>query len=64
MKKATCAACGVAAGYLLAPYIKKGINWVKSGLLNLKKKLDEAAKEEEVSEPEEEQPEENPEEKD
>ena len=63
MKKATWAACGVAAGYLLAPYIKKGLDWVKNGLVNLKKKLDEAAKEEEVPAPEEEeeqQPEENP----
>lgn len=59
MKKATWAACGVAAGYLLAPYIEKGINWVKNGLVNLKKKLDEAAEEEEVPAPEEEgQPEE------
>ncbi len=63
MKKATWAVCGVAAGYLLAPYIKKAVNWAKNGLVSLKNKLDEAAKDEEVPEPEEEQPEEeNPEE--
>lgn len=58
MKKATWAACGVAAGYLLAPYIKRTITWAKNGLISLKKKLDEAAKEE-IPEPEEEQPEES-----
>lgn len=63
MKKATWAVCGVAAGYLLAPYIKKAVNWAKNGLVSLKKKLDEAAEEEEVPEPEEEeQPEDNQEE--
>lgn len=61
MKKATYAAFGVAAGYLLAPYIKKLVDKAKSGLVSLKKKLDEKLNEtekEEVPIPEEEQPEE------
>jgi hypothetical protein len=61
MKKATYAAFGVAAGYLLAPYIKKLVDKAKSGLVSLKKKLDEKlaeSEEEEVPIPEEEQPEE------
>jgi len=60
MKKATWAVCGVAAGYLFAPYIKKGIDWVKKGLINLKDKLDEASRDEkeEVPAPEESQVEE------
>jgi hypothetical protein len=61
MKKATYAAFGVAAGYLLAPYIKKLVDKAKSGLVSLKKKLDEKlneTEEEEVPIPEEEQPEE------
>lgn len=62
MKKATWAVLGVAAGYLLSPYIKKGIDKAKVGLVNLKKKLDEAVKEEEVPAPEEEEEPENPEE--
>lgn len=66
MKKATYAAFGVAAGYLLAPYIKKLVDKAKSGLISLKKKLDEKlneTEEEEVPIPEEEQPEEeNPDE--
>jgi hypothetical protein len=66
MKKATYAAFGVAAGYLLAPYIKKLVDKAKIGLISLKKKLDEKlneTEEEEVPIPEEEQPEEvNPDE--
>ena len=55
MKEVTWAVCGVAAGYLLAPFIKKVVDWAKNGLVSLKNKLDEAAKDEEVPTPEEEE---------
>jgi hypothetical protein len=57
MKKATLAVCGVAAGYILHPYIKKGLAWLKLKLVDLSKKLDEAVKDEVPAPEEEVQPE-------